>query len=161
MAWRGVNDYCSTLVGTIEILINFTFWYFRWLVDVSIAYSNGMQCELYSRSAVFSVVGMFCHKVSQRLQRWEAPSGCQCLAANKYLFFTKPSYHTSREVGRLATDPCAWVVLWVREKKAILSNQTLTNCWRNTPMSTAEPNGITRVTVVGRFQTILGYTWST
>ena len=60
-----------------------------------------------------------------------APTICARLVANKYLFFTKPSYHPSREVGTLCTDPCAWMVLRVREKKVFIGSQTCTNCWRN------------------------------
>jgi len=59
-----------------------------------------------------------------------APSICQCLVANKYYFFTQPSYHPSRAVGRLATDSTIRIVARLGEKIVFIGNQTLTNCWR-------------------------------
>ena len=57
------------------------------------------------------------------------PQNCARLVTNKYVFFTKPSYHPSREVGCLATDPCAWVVLRLGEKNIFIAYQTLTILW--------------------------------
>ena len=59
-----------------------------------------------------------------------APSICARLVTKYYLFFTQPSYHPSRAVGRLATDSTIRIVARLGEKIVFIGNQTCTNCWR-------------------------------
>jgi hypothetical protein len=63
-------------------------------------------------------------EIGQQLQR--APTICQCLVTKYCFFFANPKYHPCTRVGRQATDLSRGVVARFCEKKAILSNQTLT-----------------------------------
>ena len=69
-------------------------------------------------------------EIGQQLQR--APTICQCLVTKYCFFFANPKYHPCTRVGRQATDLSRGVVARFCEKKAILSNQTLTT-WRRFP----------------------------
>ena len=71
---------------------------------------------------------------------------CQRLVTKYYLFFTEPKYHPTTAVATLCSNSWSRVVLYFREKKIILSNQTLTKKQRQAgPLLSIKKNRNTHV----------------